>query len=165
MRMLLALALFLSATTAHANLSVGVSKKYARVIYDVAQNGGESVSHDLDAVLPANAIITNQWIYINTAFTDSGTGSLAFECGATRNLMDWQDATSFAQNDVYAVNRSQTTFNSASATFILAGQAPAAAGIASVPAACSFKAVVRSDSGYVPLLTGKATLLTEYFQP
>lgn len=164
-----AMALFLGAvlfaSPARADLSVGLAKKYARVIYDVALNGGDSVSHNLDAALPADAVITDLWIYINTKFTDSGTGSLAFQCAGTRDLMDWQDITGQDVDDVYAVQRSGLTFNQSSTTFIPDPTDGVQAGISSVVSACNVTAVVRGDSGYVPLTAGKATLLIEYFQP
>lgn len=156
------LLVFLSVTPAYADLSVGVAKQYARVIYDVNLNGGASTSHDLDAVLPAGAIVTDAWVYINTAFVDGGTGSLALECGATRNIMDWQDVGGDAMNTLFKASRAGESYVGGS--FIVSGATEAVSGVTSVPAACEVKAVVRSDSGYTPYTAGKATLLLEYFR-
>jgi hypothetical protein len=150
---------------AKADLSVGLAKKYARVVYDVALNGGSSTSHPLDATLPAGAVITDLWVYINTAFTDGGTSSLALQCGGTTNLMGYQDIAADAENDVFAVARSGLTFNGSSTTFIPESSSAPVAGISSVPSACEVTAVVRSDSGYSPYTGGKLTALIEYFQP
>lgn len=161
----LALGLFILAAPAQADLSVGLAKKYARVIYDVSLNGGQSTGHDLDATLPANAVITDLWVYINTAFVDGGTGSLALQCAGTRDLMDWQDAGAISMNSVFAVARDGLTFDGSSTTFLPDPSVSASAGISSLPEACNVTAVVRSDSGYTPYTAGKLTLLIEYFQP
>lgn len=162
--LLLTLSLFL-VPVAKADLSVGLAKKYARVIYDVSLNGGGSVSHDLDAQLPAGAVITDLWVYINEAFTDSGTGSIALQCAGTRDLMDWQDITLYSVNQIYKARASSDSYTSASTSMLTAGSTATNAGIASVPSACNVTAVVRGDSGYVPLTDGKLTTLLEYFQP
>lgn len=156
---------FLVTQNANATLSVGLSKKYTRAVYNVALNGGASVSHDLDATLPAGAVITDLWVYIDTAFTDGGTSSVALECGATRNLMDWQDIAAESINDVYVVSRTGGTYTNSSTTFFADPTSATAVGIGSIPAACDVKAVVRSDAGYAPYTAGKLTALIEYFQP
>lgn len=163
--LLLAISLFFATNAAHATLSVGLSKKYARAIYDVSLNGGSSTSHLLDVQIPAGSVITDFYVYINTAFTDSGTGSLAIQCAGTRDLMDWQDITSASINGFFASRRAQNTFNGSSTTAIVDPTAAVAVGIGSVPTACNVAAVVRSDSGYVPLTAGKLTAVIEYFNP
>lgn len=165
MLVLALVSLFTFAEVAKADLSVGLAKKYARVVYDVALNGGESVSHPLDATLPADAVITDLWVYIDTKFTDDGTSSLALQCGGTRNLMDYQDIAADAENDLYAVARSGLTFTGDSTTFIPESTLAPVAGISSVPSACEVTAVVRGDSGFAPYTGGKLTALIEYFQP
>jgi hypothetical protein len=157
--------LFLSSNMAHATLSVGLAKKYARAVYDVSLNGGASTSHDLNAQLPAGAVITDFYVYINTAFTDSGTGSLAIQCSGTRDLLDWQDITAASVNYFYGSRRAQNTFNGSSTTMVPESTSAVAVGIGSVPSPCNVTAVVRSSSGYVPLTAGKLTAVIEYFQP
>lgn len=164
MKLLLAF-LMLFATTAHADLSVGLSKKYARVIYDVSLNGGSSTSHSLNAQLPAGAVITDLYVYINQAFTDSGTGSLALECYGSQDLMAYRDITSNSINDLFSTQIAHTSYTAAAMIGQSGETSAAAAGIASVPSACQVKAVVRSSAGYVPLTAGKLTALIEYFQP
>lgn len=159
---LLALGFF--SPDAHATLSVGLAKKYARVIYDVSLNGGASTSHALDAVLPAGALIGDVWVYINTAFTDGGTSSVALECGGTRNIMEWQDMAAQSVNGLHAARRSATNFTQSSTTFTPESTTFNAVGISSVPTDCEVTAVVRSDSGYAPYTGGKLTALIEYFQ-
>lgn len=166
MNFLLALFLSLSfATAAHADLSVGLSKKYARVIYDVSLNGGSSTSHSLNAQIPANAVITDLYVYVNQAFTDSGTGSLALECYGSQDLMAYRDITANSLNDLFSTQIAHTNYTSAAMIGQSGETSAAAAGIASVPAACQVKAVVRNSSGYVPLTAGKLTALIEYFTP
>lgn len=148
---------------ARADLSVGVAKQYARVIYDVSLNGGSSVSHNLNATIPAGAIITDAYVYINQAFTDSGTGSLALECYGSLDIMDYRDITADSINGFFKAKVTQSSFGASS--MIPISTTSAAAGIASVPTACQVKAVVRNSSGYVPLTAGKLTLLLEYFRP
>lgn len=152
-------------TTAHADLSVGLSKKYARVIYDVNLNGGGSTSHSLSAQLPAGAIITDLYVYINEAFTDSSTGSLALQCAGTNDLMAYRDITANSINDMFSVQVAHTN-NTATAMIGESGEtSAAAAGIVSIPTSCQVEAVVRGDAGYVPLTDGKLTAIIEYFQP
>lgn len=166
MKLLAALFLSLIFTqAAHADLSVGLSKKYARVIYDVSLNGGASTSHSLSAQMPAGAVITDLYVYINQAFTDSGTGSLALQCAGTRDLMAYRDITANSINDMFSTQVAHTNYTSGAMIGASGETSAAAAGIASVPAACQVTAVVRGDSGYVPLTAGKLTAIIEYFQP
>lgn len=166
MKLFLALISALTFTApAYADLSVGLSKKYARVIYDVSLNGGGSTSHSLSAQMPAGAIVTDLYVYINQAFTDSGTGSLALECAGTRDLMAYRDITANSINDMFSVQVAHTN-NTATAMIGESGEtSAAAAGIVSIPTSCQVEAVVRGDSGYVPLTAGKLTAIIEYFQP
>lgn len=163
----------LTTNAAFADLSVGLSKKYARVIYDVSLNGGQSTSHDLNAVLPAGALISNLWIYVNQIFTDSGTGSVSLQCVGSNDLMGYVDMTQFTLNDVLIGSYEDSQTNAPNSTALIPGPgsagvqptAVAVASLRSVPSACSVTSVVRSDAGFVPLLTGKFTALIEYFQP
>lgn len=157
---LFALFLMLSAT-AHASTSTGVAKKFSRAVYDVDINGGQSTSHDLHTSLPAGAVITDFWVYINEAFTDSGTGSLAIQCYGSQDLLGYVDITAASLNQVYTGRKAADNFAN---TYLIGGTASAAAvNGSSVPSACTVTAVVRGDAGYVPLTAGKLTALIEYF--
>lgn len=159
------LAVFFAFTNvAEASRSVAVSKKFTRAIYDVSLNGGESTSHDLDATVPAGAVITDVWVYINAVFTDSGTGSLAFQCAGTRDLMEYNDPTSLTVNQFYKSARANDQDTGSAATeFVPEAAVFGAAGISSVSSECNVTAVVRGDDGFVPLTAGKATVIIEYF--
>lgn len=143
------------------------ARKYAKAIYDVAVDGGESTSHALGVTLPAGAIITSFYVYINTAFTDSGTGSVALQCAGTRDLMAYQDLTLVPIDRVFARTMDATN---AFGTAALVADAAAIQGLyyanqagASVPTACEVTAVVRGDDGFVVQTAGKLTTIIEYF--
>lgn len=145
--------------------AVGLARKSARFVYDVAVDGGESTEHDLGVELPAGAIITAVHLYINTAFTDSGSGSVALECAGTRDIMGYRDLTAYAQDTL--ISRVLQAVGFEGTSIISEGVAnPAALASslgASVPTACDVTAVVRSDAGYVPQTAGKLTGAIEYF--
>jgi hypothetical protein len=159
------LPLFLIGSIAHADVSVPRAKQYLWTVYDVAQSGGQSVAHPLGVKLPAGAILTNAWVYINTAFTDSGTGSFAISCAGTRDIMDYNDITALSMNSMVGIASLPNPFTG-TASYIPQNM-PAAVSFASsgsVVSACEVNAVVRGDSGYVPLTGGKATIILEYFK-
>ncbi len=146
--------------------NAGVARKYAKAVYDVAVNGGGSTSHALGAVLPAGAVITSILVYVNTAFTDSGAGSVGLQCNGTRDLMDWQDMTTVAKDDGMYRTIGATTFganNLITASSAEAGRTSAWHLNGSIPTACTVTAVVRSDAGFVPQTAGKLTSIIEYF--
>ena len=141
-----------------------IARKYLRAVYDVSEDGGESTSHDLGVDLPAGAIITSMFIYINEAFADSGTGSVALQCAGTRDLMGYRDLTAYAQDTVFARWLPGADFEGTSIISEGVANAPVLASSygASVPTACSVTAVVRGDSGYVAQNAGKFTAVIEY---
>lgn len=168
MKYLLLLATALFSTSAHADLSVGLSKKYALAVYDVSLNGGQSTSHDLNATIPSGSTITDVFVYINKAFTDGGgSSSVGFQCVGTNDLMGWNDLTVVSKNSIIGRQLTPTVFANAGSLIIenATGTAVSLAtlGTGTVPSACQVKAVVRSSSGYVPLTAGKASLVIEYF--
>lgn len=149
-----------------AEEAVGLARKQARFEYDVAVDGGSSTStKSLGVTLPAGAIITSLYVYINTAFTDSGTGSVALQCAGTRDLMGYRDLTAAAQDSMFARVAQAIGFEGSSIISSgLANPAVLTSSIgASVPTACTVTAVVRGDSGFVDQTAGKLTGSIEYF--
>lgn len=147
--------------------AVGLARKSARFVYDVAVDGGSSTAtKDLGVTIPAGAIITSLHLYINTVFTDSGTGSVALQCAGTRDLMGYRDLTSAPQDAVASRVLQAIGFEGTSIVGVNDGLYPFVQSGdlgASVPTACSVTAVVRGDSGYVEQTAGKLTGIIEYF--
>ena len=147
---------------------VNVARKYAKFTYDVAVDGGESTSHALGVTIPAGAVITSFYVYINTLFADSGSGSVALQCAGTRDLMEYQDLTSMPIDNVFVRTLDGTTRGYGSATLITEASAQgarysSAVTVGSIATACEVNAVVRSDNGYVVQTAGKLTGIVEYF--
>lgn len=158
-------ALFLTTLSTYADVSVPRAKVTAWTTYDVSVNGGQSFPHALGVTMPAGSVITDAWVYINTAFTDSGTGSFALQCAGTRDIMDYNDITLMSMNTALARHLGASSFDASSIIGILA--TPGAINLASfgsIPTACEVTAVVRGDAGFVPLTAGKATIVLEYFK-
>lgn len=147
-----------------ASRSIGVGKQYARIVYDVGATNGNSTAHGLGVKLPANAVITDLWVYINTAFESSGTSRLALQCAGTRDLMEYVNISAGDEDKVYVARRAEATFNFDSTGIIPADTEPQVAGSGSVASECEVTAVVRGDSGDTPFTAGKATVLLEYFR-
>lgn len=165
----LLLVLSLIPNFAFADASVPRAKQYLSAIYDVAIAGGSSVSHNLGMQLPAGAIITNSWLYINTQFAASGTESLAFQCAGTNDLMAYNSVKNVFKDRVFQGNLGATLFGVGGSNAVIGENANANvialnAGYGSVVSACAVKAVVRGDVGYTPYTAGKATLIVEYFK-
>lgn len=166
----LLLALAFLPSLAFADASVPRAKQYLSAIYDVAVAGGSSVSHNLGMELPAGAIITNEWLYINTQFAASGTESLAFQCAGTNDLMAYNSIKNVSKDRVFQANIGATLFGVGGSSAVIGENANANvialnAGYGSVPTTpCAVKAVVRGDSGYTPYTAGKATLIVEFFK-
>jgi hypothetical protein len=68
--------------------------------YDVATDGGTIAAHTLGEWLPANAVITRSFFYINTQFTDSGTGTVALSCEDANNIKTATDITGSAAGSI-----------------------------------------------------------------
>lgn len=145
----------------------GISRKFARVEYDVAVDGGGSTTSTkpLRVKLPAGAVVTSVLVYINTAFSSgSGTKSVALQCNSgARDLMDWQDLGALGANGVLFGGLIPTTANSLAMIKGGATPAPAQSGVVSVPTACTITALVRKDAGYTDIAAGKFTAIIEYF--
>ncbi len=148
-----------------ASVSVPRAKQYAWFTYDVARDGGQSVPHSIGLFLPAGAILTNLYVYINTKFAASGTESLGLSCEGSEDLMAYSSIKNVAINSMYGAAVTGNTFNG--------GAAPIPAvptvldfsqGYASIPAACEVKINVRGDSLYTPYTAGKLTGIIEYFK-
>lgn len=158
------LALLFLPTLAFADLSVPRAKQYAWTQYDVAVLGGASTTKNLGLSLPAGAIITDVWVYINTQYASAGTESLGLQCAGTLDLMAYTPMTSHAADRMMSARLSGSSSTGAGApipaspTVLNLSQ-----GYNSVPSACNVSAVVRSDSGYNPYTAGKATFIIEYF--
>lgn len=148
-----------------------IARKYAKAVYDVSIQGGGSTAHSLGTILPAGAVISRIYAYVNTAFTKAGGGagvaSLALQCSGTRNLIDYQNIS--AVNKDYAldwslgINSGQNSNWAGSATFVRASADNLFVQVESVPTACTVNAVVRGDSGFEPYSAGKLTTIIEYF--
>lgn len=165
----LLLALALIPTLAFADVSVPRSKQYLWTVYDVAQAGGSSTAHPLGVKMPAGAIITDAWLYINTQFAASGTESLAFQCAGTRDIMAYNSVKNVAPDRVFQAHLGATLFGVTGSSAVIGESAnlnaiALNAGYGSIPTACDVSAIVRGDSGYTPYTAGKATLIIEYFR-
>lgn len=144
--------------------AVGLARKSARFVYDVAVDGGESTSHSLGVVIPAGSIITAVHLFINTLFADSGTGSVALGCGGNRDLMNWKDLTLISASSVSSAVYNATSFGTGNSVMDLGNLwSVADTRGASVTTACTVTAVVRSDAGHVEQTAGKLTGIIEYF--
>lgn len=161
----LLLALLLVPGFALADVSVPRAKQYAWTEYSVAQLGGESVPHALGMTLPAGAIITEMWAYIDTQFAASGTESLGLSCVGSQDLMAYTSVKNIAKDNLLSAKISASAFTGAAApipaspTVLNFSQ-----GYGSIPSACNVIANVRGDAGYTPYSAGKAIFIIEYFR-
>ncbi len=160
----LILSLFL-VSPSHADVSVPRAKQYVWSVYDVAVSGGQSVPHSLGVSVPAGAIITNAWVYINTQFAAAGTESLGISCLGTQNIMFYNTVKSVPKDRMFSAGVSNSVYTGAG-NLIPENASPLAlnAGYVSVPSACGLTVDVRGDSGYTPYSAGKATIILEYFK-
>lgn len=147
--------------------AVGVARKSAKVVYNVASDGGSSTATKaLGVTLPAGTIITGMYVYVNTAFTKAGGGagvaSLALQCAGTRDLMEYQNISALGAGNMYS-RLMQGGVQGSSGSFIGTGAALESLNTGSVSTACEVTAVVRGDSGYEAYTAGKATAIIEYF--
>lgn len=169
MKALISLLLFLPCL-AFADVSVPRSKQYAAVVYDVSVLGGATAvpsnAINLGASLPAGAIITDFYVYINTQFASSGSESLAIQCAGTRDLMDYTSIKNVAADRLLASRVAEYTFNGASSLVPTGVASPLnfAQGFGSVPSGCNLTAVLRGDAGQTAYTAGKLTAIVEYFR-
>ncbi len=157
--------LFLVSPMAHADVSVPRAKQYLWSVYDVAQQGGASTAHPLGVSVPAGALITNAWLYINTQFAASGTESIGISCLGSQNVMAYNSIKNVAKDRLFSAGISDSVYTGAAA-LIPEGAVPLAinAGFASTPAACGLTIDVRGDATYTPYSSGKATVILEFFK-
>lgn len=150
--------------------NVAIARKYAKAVYDVGAQGGASVPHALNVVLPAGAVIQAIQIYINTKFTQGTFGSVALQCAGTNDLMDWQDLSTIGQD--FMMKRSFPGANfGTNGSIIPTGQAWTHVDSgASIPTACTVTAIVRSlpigggqINGGSAQTAGKFTAIIDYF--
>lgn len=127
-----------------ARFSALEKKQEVRVTYDVALKGGTVAAHGLGQFLPAKSVIVRDYLYIDTAFTDGGAGTVAFSCEDANNLKTATDLT--------AVSAGQFVEGAATG-----GSAAFVSGIGS---ACEITATVAGSTQS----TGKATLWLEYIK-
>lgn len=137
-----------------------IARKMARFQYDVAVDGGSSTVHSSGVIIPAGAVITDVLVYINTAFTDSGAGSVRINCANNGDIMAYKDLTAYSINSLFYGGISPSS--PAGSAMISAGAANVS-GATSITSACTLKTEVRSDAGYVPQTAGKMTVVVEYF--
>lgn len=67
--------------------------KLLKVTYDVDVDGGGVGAHALNAYLPANALIIQDWFYIDEQFVDGGSGTVALSCEDANNIYSAADIT------------------------------------------------------------------------
>lgn len=151
---------------AFADVSVPRAKQYAYTTWDMAAQGGSSTAHATGLTLPAGAVISDVWVYINTSFSASGpSSSLGISCGGSQNLMAYTNVSGVAPDRLYLGQATGATFNGAAAPIPLNTAAlNFSQGFGSVPSACNVTFDVNSSAGYTPFTAGKATLWVEYFR-
>ena len=143
------------------------ARKYAKIIYDASVDGGASATnYDLGVKLPAGALITSMFAYVNTLFVEAGggggTGSVAFQCAGTRDLLEYQDLSSFPVKSY--LNNRIASGSFGAGQLVLINQIPRIQPVgSSVATACNVTAVVRGSSGDEAYTAGKLTMIIEYF--
>src|SRR5210317_261989 len=77
-----------------------VMKQSIRATFDTQVDGSDVGAYDLGEDLPANAVITNAWLYTVTQFVDGGSGSLAVHCEDANNIYNAADYTGNAAKSI-----------------------------------------------------------------
>jgi hypothetical protein len=157
----------LIANFAHADVSVPRAKQYLWTQLDATLNGAQG-THNMGVYLPAGAIITDAYLYINTQFASSGTDSLAFGCSSTTDLMAYNSVKNVALNKAYQAHSGSAQLGvTGSGSYIgevaSAGLLDFSLGYGSIPTACQVTATVRTGGGFTPYTAGNATFIVEYF--
>lgn len=172
MKALIFLVLFLP-SIAFADVSVPRAKQYLWTTYDVSVLGGASTpgsqrAINLGAILPAGAILTNMWVYINTQFAATGTESLGITCtgaASAPDLMAFTSVKNIAADRMLSANVSGSAFTGAAALIPASPtQLNLSQGFGSVPADCAVSAVIQGNSGFTPYTAGSATVIVEFFR-
>lgn len=160
------LPLLLIAPLAHADVSVPRAKQYLWSVYDVALLGGSSTaSKSLNVSMPAGAIITNAYVYINTQFAASGTESIGISCVGSQDIMGYNTVKNVSADRIFQGELGSNSYTGAAAPIPTPSTAlNLSQGYGSVPSACGVTVNVRGDSGYTPYTAGKLTLIIEYFK-
>lgn len=164
MTALFSLLLFIP-SVAFADVSVPRAKQYLWTQYDVSTMGGASVSHGMGVALPAGAITTSVWVYINTQFAASGTESLGISCNGSQDIMAYQPVKNIAADRLLSGVIATGSFTGAAApiptppTTLNFSQ-----GFGSTPNGCNVSFDFRGNAGDTPYTAGKATALIEYFK-
>lgn len=127
------------------------ARQLAMATYDFSSLGGSSTAnpngagagiYDLKIALPANAIITQTWLYSLTKPTTSASGTLAFYCQNASDILAATAAASYATAGA-SIDGSSTG---------------AAAAFKYLTAACDIKAKIATGA----LTAGKVTAYVEY---
>lgn len=114
----------------------------ARAVYDFAVNGGAISTISLGVALPAKALITKSFIYVDTQFVDAGAGTHAYQCEDANNIKTATDLT-----------------GSAAGAFIDgASTGSAATMVGSIASSCNISIVIAGAA----LTAGKQTVYVEY---
>jgi len=164
MKALLILSLLFS-VAAEASVSVPRAKQYAWFDYDVSRDGGQSVAHPLNLDLPAQAVLTGVYVYINTQFAASGTESIGISCVGSQDVMAYAPMAALLKDRMYAGLISASTFNGSAAPIPNGASAlNLSQGYGSVPSDCRVSVDVRGASGYTPYTAGKMTGVIEFFR-
>jgi hypothetical protein len=109
-----------------------------KFVYDVAIDGGDVAAHGLGKRLPANAIITRSFFYVDTQFVDGGTGTVALSCEDANNI---KTATDITGNSAGALVEGEST-------------GAASAFKSSIAASCEITATVATAEQTAGKLTG-----------
>lgn len=119
-----------------------LGKKVVRATYDFAVDGGAISTIDLGEDLPANALITQSYIYVVTQLTDGGSGTIAIQCEDANNI------------------KTATDITGTSAGGFVAGESTGVAGdmVGGIAAACDIELVIAGAA----LTAGKFIVYVEY---
>lgn len=118
-------------------------KKVARFVFNVPTDGGTAATYDLGIKLPASALIVRSYFKIITAFSGSGSASVALQCEDANNIY----SAAVLGGTGYVEGASTNT----AATFK-----------GSIAADCAVSAVVGSNGANYYLTAGKLVGWVEY---
>ena len=118
-------------------------KQLAVATYDFAKYTGAIGTYSLGTGLPKNAVITESWLYSITKPTTSASGTLAFKCQNTGDILAATAAGSFA---------------AAGASLDGVSTGATAANFKYTTAACTMQAVIATGA----LTAGKVSAFVEY---
>lgn len=118
-------------------------EKVAVVNFDATADSSlrTAEAHGMGVYLPANAMVTQTWFSVQTQFTDSGSGTLAWSCEDANNL--------YTATDVTGITTATTTG---------AATGSAATMVKGISSRCQITATV----GGVPLDGGKMRFYVRY---